>query len=153
MRGAFTARISVLTGGPGVGKTACTKAIVEEAKAAKAQLRPLRADRASRSPPAGNHRARGGDDPPHARLDAGEEPDFKPGHPLPVDLVVVDESSMLNLRLIEMLLGGLAESTHVVFVGDADQLPPIGAGKPFEDLIASERRAGRAADPDLPPGG
>jgi exodeoxyribonuclease V alpha subunit len=44
---------------------------------------------------------------------------------------------MLNLRLIEMLLGGLAESTHVVLVGDADQLPPIGAGKPFEDLIAS----------------
>ena len=44
---------------------------------------------------------------------------------------------MLNLRLTEVLLGGLAESTHVVFVGDADQLPPIGAGKPFEDLIAS----------------
>ena len=57
--------------------------------------------------------------------------------PLPADLVIVDESSMLNLRLIEVLLGGLAESTHVVFVGDADQLPPIGAGKPFEDLIAS----------------
>jgi exodeoxyribonuclease V alpha subunit len=52
--------------------------------------------------------------------------------------VIVDESSMLNLRLIEVLLDGLAESTHVVFVGDADQLPPIGAGKPFEDLIASE---------------
>ena len=46
---------------------------------------------------------------------------------------------MLNLRLMELLLGGLAETTHVVFVGDADQLPPIGAGKPFEDLIASER--------------
>jgi exodeoxyribonuclease V alpha subunit len=44
---------------------------------------------------------------------------------------------MLNLRLTEVLLGGLAESTHVVFVGDADQLPPIGAGKPFDDLIAS----------------
>jgi exodeoxyribonuclease V alpha subunit len=42
---------------------------------------------------------------------------------------------MLNLRLIEVLLAGLAESTHVVLVGDADQLPPIGAGKPFEDLI------------------
>jgi exodeoxyribonuclease V alpha subunit len=51
--------------------------------------------------------------------------------------VIVDESSMLNLRLAEVLLGGLAETTHVVFVGDADQLPPIGAGKPFEDLIAS----------------
>jgi exodeoxyribonuclease V alpha subunit len=67
----------------------------------------------------------------------GREPAFKPGHPLPVDLVIVDESSMLNLRLIEVLLGGLAESTHIVFVGDADQLPPIGAGKPFEDLIAA----------------
>ena len=67
----------------------------------------------------------------------GREPAFQPGHPLPVDLVIVDESSMLNLRLAEVLLGGLAESTHVVFVGDADQLPPIGAGKPFEDLIAS----------------
>jgi exodeoxyribonuclease V alpha subunit len=53
-------------------------------------------------------------------------------------MVIVDESSMLNLRLCEVLLGGLAESTHIVFVGDADQLPPIGAGKPFEDLIASE---------------
>jgi exodeoxyribonuclease V alpha subunit len=36
-----------------------------------------------------------------------------------------------------VLLGRLAETTHVVLVGDADQLPPIGAGKPFEDLIAS----------------
>jgi exodeoxyribonuclease V alpha subunit len=51
--------------------------------------------------------------------------------------VIVDESSMLNLRLAQVLLEGLAESTHVVFVGDADQLPPIGAGKPFEDLISS----------------
>ena len=67
----------------------------------------------------------------------GREPAFRPGHPLPADLVIVDESSMLNLRLAEVLLDGLAETTHVVFVGDADQLPPIGAGKPFEDLIAS----------------
>ena len=42
---------------------------------------------------------------------------------------------MLNLRMMEVLLAGLAESTHVVFVGDADQLPPIGAGRPFDDLI------------------
>jgi exodeoxyribonuclease V alpha subunit len=51
--------------------------------------------------------------------------------------VIVDESSMLNLRLAQVLLEGLAETTHVVLVGDADQLPPIGAGKPFEDLIDS----------------
>ena len=138
MRGAFAARISVLTGGPGVGKTVCTRAIVDEAEARRRADRALRADRARRAP------ARGGDRPSeaqtiHRMLEwmPGREPAFRPGHPLPADLVIVDESSMLNLRLIEVLLDGLAESTHVVFVGDADQLPPIGAGKPFEDLIAS----------------
>lgn len=139
VRGAFAARISVLTGGPGVGKTACTKAIVEEAKAAKVELalcaptgRAARRLQETTGHEAGTiHRMLG--------WAPGREPEFKPGRPLPVDLVVVDESSMLNLRLIEMLLGGLAESTHIVFVGDADQLPPIGAGKPFEDLIASGR--------------
>ncbi|HEX3608325.1 MAG TPA: AAA family ATPase [Solirubrobacterales bacterium] len=139
VRGAFAARLSVLTGGPGVGKTACTKAIVGEAKAAKVSfaLCAPTGRAARRLQETTGHEA----ETIHRMLGwaPGREPEFKPGRPLPADLVVVDESSMLNLRLIEMLLGGLAESTHVVFVGDADQLPPIGAGKPFEDLIASER--------------
>ncbi len=138
MRGAFTARISVLTGGPGVGKTACTRAIVDEAEAAglRIALCAPTGRAARRLEEATGHEAQ----TIHRMLEwmPGREPAFKPGHPLPADLVIVDESSMLNLRLIEVLLGGLAESTHVVFVGDADQLPPIGAGKPFEDLIASE---------------
>jgi exodeoxyribonuclease V alpha subunit len=56
---------------------------------------------------------------------------------LPVDLLVVDEASMINLQMADVLLGGLGSDTHVVFVGDADQLPPVGAGKPFADLIDS----------------
>ena len=139
VRGAFAARVSVLTGGPGVGKTACTKAIVEEAVAAKVSfaLCAPTGRAARRLQETTGHEA----ETIHRMLGwaPGREPEFKPGRPLPADLVVVDESSMLNLRLVEMLLGGLAESTHVVFVGDADQLPPIGAGKPFDDLIASER--------------
>lgn len=139
VHGAFKARVSVLTGGPGVGKTASTRAIVEEAEAAKVSftLCAPTGRAARRLQETTGHEA----ETIHRMLGwaPGKEPDFKPGRPLPVDLVVVDESSMLNLRLIEMLLGGLAESTHVVFIGDADQLPPIGAGKPFEDLIASER--------------
>ncbi len=139
VRGAFAARVSVLTGGPGVGKTACTRAIVAEAVAAKLSfaLCAPTGRAARRLQETTGHEA----ETIHRLLGwaPGREPDFKPGKPLPADLVVVDESSMLNLRLIEMLLGGLAESTHVVFVGDADQLPPIGAGKPFDDLIASER--------------
>ena len=130
-------RISVLTGGPGVGKTACTRAIVAEAEAAdlRIALCAPTGRAARRLEEATGHEAQ----TIHRMLEwmPGREPAFKPGHPLPADLVIVDESSMLNLRLIEVLLGGLAESTHIVFVGDADQLPPIGAGKPFEDLIAS----------------
>jgi len=57
--------------------------------------------------------------------------------PLEADLVVCDEASMLNLQTIEMLLDALAPMTGLVLVGDADQLPPIGAGRPFFDLIDS----------------
>jgi exodeoxyribonuclease V alpha subunit len=138
VRGAFAARVSVLTGGPGVGKTACTQAIVAEAMAADVSvaLCAPTGRAARRLEEATGHEAM----TIHRLLEwmPGREPAYRPGHPLPAELVVVDEASMLNLRLIEVLLGGLAETTHVVFVGDADQLPPIGAGKPFEDLIASE---------------
>jgi exodeoxyribonuclease V alpha subunit len=137
VRGAFAARVSVLTGGPGVGKTACTRAIVAEAARADVPIALCAPTgrAARRLAEATGHEAQ----TIHRLLEwmPGREPGFRPGHPLPAGLAIVDEASMLNLRLIEVLLGGLAESTHVVFVGDADQLPPIGAGKPFEDLIAS----------------
>jgi exodeoxyribonuclease V alpha subunit len=137
VKAAFESRISVLTGGPGVGKTRCTRGIVAEAEAAnvKIALCAPTGRAARRLNETTEHEAK----TIHGLLDwvPGQEPGFHSGHPLPVDLVIVDESSMLNLQLIEVLLEGLAETTHIVFVGDADQLPPIGAGKPFEDLIDS----------------
>src|SRR5215213_5374207 len=137
VRAAFGARVSVLTGGPGVGKTKCTKEIVAEAEATNATI--------ALCAPTGRAARRLEETTGHEAMTIhrllewmpGREPAFRPGRPLPVDLIIVDESSMLNLRLAEVLLNGLAGSTHVVFVGDADQLPPIGAGKPFEDLIES----------------
>jgi exodeoxyribonuclease V alpha subunit len=137
VRGAFASRISVLTGGPGVGKTVCTRAIVAEAEAAHATIALCApTGRAARRLEEATGRSA---HTIHRLLEwmPGKRPAFNPDHPLPAELVIVDESSMLNLRLIEVLLGGLAETTHIVFVGDADQLPPIGAGKPFEDLIES----------------
>src|SRR5204863_7238814 len=62
-------------------------------------------------------------------------------HPLEADLVVCDEASMLNLQTIEMLLDAVPAKSGLVLVGDVgdvDQLPPIGAGKPFADLIDSD---------------
>jgi exodeoxyribonuclease V alpha subunit len=137
VRGAFASRVSVLTGGPGVGKTRATKEIVLAAEdaGAKIALCAPTGRAARRLQETTGHEAQ----TIHRMLEwvPGGDPGFGPGRPLPVDLVIVDESSMLNLRLAEVLLEGLAETTHIVFVGDADQLPPIGAGKPFEDLIDS----------------
>ena len=135
--GAFSDRISIVTGGPGVGKTVCTRSIVTEAR--KANLRIglcAPTGRAARR----LSEATGAEGMTIHRLlewRPGSEPTFKPGHPLPVDLLVVDEASMINLQMADVLLGGLSAGTHIAFVGDADQLPPVGAGKPFADLIES----------------
>jgi exodeoxyribonuclease V alpha subunit len=62
------------------------------------------------------------------------------GNPLDADVVFVDESSMIDIELCADLLRAVrAGHTRVVFVGDADQLPPVGPGAPFRDLIASEQ--------------
>ena len=53
------------------------------------------------------------------------------------DLLIVDETSMANLELLVTLLRAVGDRTHVVLVGDADQLAPVGAGKPFAELVES----------------
>jgi exodeoxyribonuclease V alpha subunit len=137
VEGAFAARVSVVTGGPGVGKTVCTEAIVSVA---------LENDlRISLCAPTGRAARRLTEatgkeaETIHRLLEwrPGSEPTFKPGHPLPTDMVVVDEASMINLHMAEVLLAGIGPETHIVFVGDADQLPPVGAGRPFADLVDS----------------
>ncbi|MCB0870559.1 MAG: AAA family ATPase [Solirubrobacterales bacterium] len=135
--GAFSSRISVVTGGPGVGKTVCTKEIVREAKAAGVRIGLCApTGRAARR----MTEATGAEAMTIHRLlewRPGSEPTYKPGHPLPVGLLIIDEASMINLHMADVLLNGLGHDTHIVFVGDADQLPPVGAGKPFADLIES----------------
>ncbi len=54
---------------------------------------------------------------------------------LDADLLIVDETSMANLELLVTLLRAVGGQTHVVLVGDADQLAPVGAGKPFAELV------------------
>ncbi|UCH28195.1 MAG: AAA family ATPase, partial [Myxococcales bacterium] len=57
--------------------------------------------------------------------------------PLDADLILVDEASMLDVRLASQLLAAIPPSTTLVLVGDIDQLPPVGPGQPLRDLIAS----------------
>lgn len=58
-------------------------------------------------------------------------------NPLLTDVVIVDESSMLDTMLTDKLLQAIKEGTRVIFVGDRDQLPSVGAGNVIADLIAS----------------
>ena len=57
---------------------------------------------------------------------------------LDTDLLIVDETSMANLELLVTLLRAVGPRTHVVLVGDADQLAPVGAGKPFAELVEAK---------------
>jgi exodeoxyribonuclease V alpha subunit len=58
-------------------------------------------------------------------------------NPLDCDLLVVDETSMVDVLLMNSLLKAVADQTAVLFVGDVDQLPPVGPGQALADMIAS----------------
>jgi exodeoxyribonuclease V alpha subunit len=131
-------RLAILTGGPGTGKTATMRALVDllgadghtvrlcapTGKAARRLSETTGADATT------IHRllewipgegfVRDGDDP-------------IPG----ADVLIVDEASMLDAHLADALLGAVGPSTHVLLVGDVDQLAPVGPGRVLEDLLAS----------------
>jgi len=138
--------VTVLTGGPGTGKSRTVAALVSLAEGAgKSVALAAPTGRAAKrleelcdSPASTLHRLLGaqarqsGDG---VRFDGG----FARGEewPLDEDVVVVDETSMLDVELAEALLAACADGTHLVFVGDAAQLPSIGAGRVLGDLIDS----------------
>jgi exodeoxyribonuclease V alpha subunit len=137
---AFAHRLTLITGGPGTGKTATIRSIALAAAARGVRLALLaptgraavRMSEASGVEARTVHSALGW-------IPGGEGPAHDQDDPLPCDLLVLDESSMANLELMVALLRAVGEQTHVVLVGDADQLAPVGAGKPFAELIESGR--------------
>jgi exodeoxyribonuclease V alpha subunit len=134
---AFAHRLSVITGGPGTGKTASIRSIATAAtlRGARVMLLAPTGRAAVRMTEASGLKAR----TVHSALGwiPGEGPTHDQQDPLGCDLLVVDETSMANLELLVTLLRAVGGETHVVLVGDADQLAPVGAGKPFAELVAS----------------
>jgi exodeoxyribonuclease V alpha subunit len=132
-------RLSLITGGPGTGKTASIRTIAALARAqgASVMLAAPTGRAAIRMSEASGVAAR----TVHAVLGwvPGEGPTHDEDDPLATDLLIVDETSMANLELLVALLRAVAARTHVVLVGDADQLAPVGAGKPFAELVESRR--------------
>jgi exodeoxyribonuclease V alpha subunit len=134
---ALTHRLSLITGGPGTGKTASIRTIaaVASGQSARVMLVAPTGRAAIRMSDASGVRAR----TVHSALGwiPGEGPTHDEEDPLPCDLLIVDESSMANLELMVTLLRAVGPQTHVVLVGDADQLAPVGAGKPFAELVSA----------------
>ncbi|MEU6678433.1 ATP-dependent RecD-like DNA helicase [Streptomyces sp. NPDC046925] len=135
---ALTQKAAVLTGGPGCGKSFTVRSIVELARAKKAKV--------VLAAPTGRAAKR------LAELTGAEAStvhrllELKPGgdaaydkdRPLDADLVVVDEASMLDLLLANKLVKAVAPGAHLLFVGDVDQLPSVGAGEVLRDMLSEQ---------------
>lgn len=133
--------LSVLTGGPGTGKTTCIRALIATLEAPRSGRPPTyglasptgraakRLAEATGRPASTIHRLLG--------FSPGEGFQFNAENPLPLDLLVVDEASMLDLNLAHHLLKALRPGTHLLLVGDVDQLPSVGAGDVLRDVIDS----------------
>jgi exodeoxyribonuclease V alpha subunit len=129
-------RLSILTGGPGTGKSATMRTLVDLLKAGRRSARLCA--------PTGKAARRlseltGVDATTiHRLLEWMPEEGFTRDrdHPLEgCDVLIVDEASMLSVHLAEALLAAVGPRTHVLLVGDVDQLAPVGPGRVLEDLL------------------
>ncbi|WP_169982705.1 ATP-dependent RecD-like DNA helicase [Microbispora sp. H10836] len=137
VRLALTEKVAVLTGGPGCGKSFTVRSVVTlaRAKRAKVILAAPTGRAAKRLAELTGHEAT----TVHRllQLRPGGDATFDRDNPLDADLVVVDEASMLDLLLANKLAKAVAPGAHLLFVGDVDQLPSVGAGEVLRDLLAA----------------
>ncbi|MBW6519400.1 MAG: AAA family ATPase [Desulfoarculaceae bacterium] len=134
--GIASRRCAILTGGPGCGKTTTTKTLVRLFQAMGLAV--------TLAAPTGRAAQRmgeviGSEAKTIHRLLEYQGGGFKRNReqPLVLDCLVVDECSMLDISLTAALLDAIPEGARLVLIGDADQLPSVGAGNVLADLIAS----------------
>jgi exodeoxyribonuclease V alpha subunit len=136
VKGIVGERFSVLTGGPGCGKTTTTLVIVKLLEAMKRKI--------LLAAPTGRAAQRmmeviGNESKTIHRLLEWQIGQFKRNeeNPLDVDFIIIDECSMLDIMLTASLLKAIPPQSQILFIGDADQLPSVGAGNVLRDIIAS----------------
>ena len=137
---AMTARAMILTGGPGTGKTTTTVGMI---RLFESQGRHI-----TLTAPTGRAAKRlsettGGEAKTiHRLLEFSPQINaFKRNrqNPLDTDVVIVDETSMVDLVLMNRLMQAIRPSTSIILIGDVDQLPSVGAGNVLKSLIDSQR--------------
>lgn len=143
VRTAITGNVTVITGGPGTGKTTIINTIVRVFErlgmtallAAPTGRAAKRMEEASGSPAMTIHRML-----EYAYSDEEEELSFGRNEERPLDakVVIIDEASMIDILLMDGLLRAIKPGTKLIITGDADQLPSVGAGNVLRDIIRSE---------------
>ncbi|ASQ94762.1 SF1B family DNA helicase RecD2 [Streptomyces violaceusniger] len=136
VRLALTEKVAVLTGGPGCGKSFTVRSVVELARAKKAKV--VLAAPTGRAAKRLSELTGAEASTVHRLLELrpGGDAAYDRDRPLDADLVVVDEASMLDLLLANKLVKAVPPGAHLLFVGDVDQLPSVGAGEVLRDLLA-----------------
>ena len=131
--------LTLLTGGPGTGKTTLIKTILAAWGDRESVMLMAPTGRASRRiaevtgyPASTIHKSLG-----YAFINGKMDFCSNENNPLTCDLLIVDETHMIDLPLAASLMRAVANGTKVVLIGDMDQLPPIGPGNIFRDLITS----------------
>lgn len=142
IKSCFLQNVSIITGGPGTGKTTIINTIANIflslgyniALAAPTGRAAKRIEETTKIESKTIHRLLGY--VPNKYDDFGYF-EYNEKNTLDVDLVIIDEMSMVDVLLFEKLLKGIKESTKLIIVGDVDQLPSVGAGNVLRDLIES----------------
>ncbi len=137
--------VLVVTGGPGTGKTTVIKAMIElfQAEGLDIYLAAPTGRAAKRMAEATGYEAR----TIHRMLEVNGNPENdNPGffgrnmqNPLEVDVIIIDEMSMVDMYLMHGLLSAMVPGTKLILVGDRNQLPSVGAGSVLKDIIDSKR--------------
>ena len=140
---AATDQLLLITGGPGTGKTTILNGVLSlyDQLGLKTLLAAPTGRAAKRLTEVTGQEA----STIHRLLEAGIDPHTgnlvfarDADNPLKADAVIVDEMSMVDILLLHSLLQALPETCRLILVGDPDQLPPVGPGSPFSDMLRSE---------------
>jgi exodeoxyribonuclease V alpha subunit len=139
VRTALTHKVTVLTGGPGTGKTTCVQTLIRllEAKHFRYALAAPTGRAAKRLAEATGREAKTIHRLLEFKPQKGGQFQRNEANPLEADMVIVDEASMLDLLLTNHLLKAVHPESHLLLVGDVDQLPSVGAGNVLNDVIES----------------